>query len=116
MKNYVQHGKILTVTAPAAVASGAGVKVGMLFGVAQGAAENGAEVEIVTEGVFTLPKTNAQAWTVGAAIYWDNSNKVCTTATTAGNIFIGVAVEAAANPSATGVVRLNGSMPAAATS
>ena len=116
MQNYVQHGKVLTVTAPAAVSSGDGVKVGMLFGVAQGDAENGADVEIVTEGVFTLPKTSAQAWTAGAAIYWNNSSGVCTTATTAGNILIGVAVEAAANPSDTGVVRLNGSMPAAATS
>lgn len=114
MKNYIQPGANLTVVAPADVTSGAGVKVGVLFGVAQGDALSGADVVICAEGVFELPKTSAQAWTVGAAIYWTGS--ACTTATTAGNLLIGVAVAAAANPSATGIVRLNGAAPAAVTS
>lgn len=116
MKNYIQPGGILTVPAPAIVASGAGVKVGVLFGVAQADAASGAPVAIATEGVFTLPKTEAQAWTVGAAIYWDPTPGECTTATTAGNLLIGVAVAAANNPSTTGTVRLNGAAPAAVTS
>lgn len=114
MKNYIQPGDTLTVPAPAAVTSGDAVKSGMLFGVAQAGAESGDDVVIVTRGVFRLPKTSAQAWSVGDAIYWNNSSGVCTTASTAGNIFIGVAVSAAANPSETGVVRLNGAMAAAA--
>lgn len=114
MKNYVQPGDAITVPAPAATTSGDGVKTGMLFGVAQADAESGDDVVIVTRGVFSLPKTNAQAWSIGDAIYWNNSNSACTTSTAAGNIFIGVAVAAAANPSETGVVRLNGAMPAAA--
>lgn len=112
MKNYIQPGANLTVAAPADVASGAGVKVGVLFGVAQGAALSGAAVVICTEGVYELGKTSAQAWAVGDAIYWNNSTKLCTTATTAGNLLIGVAVAAAANPSSTGIVRLNGAVPA----
>ncbi|MFW5655810.1 MAG: DUF2190 family protein [Roseicyclus sp.] len=114
MDNFIQNGDVVTVPAPAAVTSGDGVKVGMIFGVAQKDADNGDDVAVVTRGVFTLPKTSAQAWSVGDAIYWNNSSGVCTTATSAGNIFIGVAAAAAANPSATGVVRLNGAMPAAA--
>lgn len=114
MDNFIQNGDAVTVAAPAAVTSGDGVKVGMLFGVAQTDADSGADVAIVTRGVFTLPKTSAQAWSVGDAIYWNNTSGVCTTAATAGNIFIGVAAAAAANPSATGVVRLNGAAPAAA--
>lgn len=107
MKNYVQDGVNITVAAPAAVTSGAGVLVGTLFGVASTDAAESAQVVIVTTGVFELPKTSAQAWTVGAALYWDNTNKVVTTASS-GNTLIGKAVAAAANPSATGIVRLDG--------
>lgn len=113
MKNFIQAGDVISVTAPAAVLSGAGVKVGVLFGVAQAAAESGAPVEIATRGVFELAKTSAQAWTEGAAIYYIPGSGLCTTATTTGNLLVGVAVAVAANPSATGLVRLNGSAPAA---
>lgn len=114
--NYNSEGDFLTVTAPRALASGAGVQIGVAFGIAQQAAANGAQVVIATRGVHTLPKVSAQAWTAGAAIYWDDDaagGAVATTATTAGNVLIGVAAAAAANPSATGLVRLNGSFPAA---
>jgi predicted RecA/RadA family phage recombinase len=96
-KNYLQPGVTLTVTAPYAVASGAGVLVGRIFGVAQAAALISTPVEIVTEGVFTLAKANEQAWTVGAAIYWDDTAKVATTVGAASNVFIGSAVEAVAD-------------------
>lgn len=107
MKNYVQPGDVVTCTAPYAVASGGGFLVGAMFAVAANAAANGATVEGKTNGVFDLPKTSAQAWTFGVRVYWDDANKVATT-TSAGNTLIGVAVAVAANPSATGRVRLNG--------
>jgi predicted RecA/RadA family phage recombinase len=109
MKNYVQDGDAVTVAAPYAVDSGAGALVGTLFGVASNDAENGATVVLVTRGVFDLAKVGSQAWTVGAAIYWDNTNKYCTT-TTSGNTLIGkclVAVGSGAGET-TGRVRLNG--------
>lgn len=115
MQNYVQPGDVVTITAAAAITSGQLVNAGLLVGVAGGAAAIGEQVEIKTRGVFELPKTSAQAWTVGAAIYMIPASGLCTTATTAGNILIGVALAAAANPSATGTVRLNGAAPAAAT-
>lgn len=107
MKNFIQEGKTLTLTAPYQVASGDGLLVGSIFGVAANDAANAAEVEAVTEGVFSLKKTSAQAWTVGALIYWDNTNKECTT-TVGTNKLIGTAAAAAVNPSGTGLVRLNG--------
>lgn len=107
MKNFVQPGDTVTVTAPYDVASGAGCLVGTLFGIAAYSAKTGEEVEIKATGVFDLPKTSAQAWTVGAAIYWDDTAKNCTTTAT-NNTLIGKALAVAANPSATGVVRLNG--------
>lgn len=96
MKNYVQDGGTINVAAPYAVASGGGALVGVLFGVAQSAAASGAEVPLVVTGVFTLPKAASQAWTVGARVYWDNTNKVCTT-TASGNTLIGIATRAVAN-------------------
>ena len=107
MKNFIETGDIVPVTAPAAVTSGGGVLVGSLFGIAVTDAANGAPVEIKTLGVFELPKTSAQAWSQGAPIYWDNTAKVATTASS-GNTLIGKALEIAANPSGTGIVRLDG--------
>jgi predicted RecA/RadA family phage recombinase len=106
-KNYVQPGKTVTVVAPYDVLSGAGVKVGSLFGIAQHDAVSGAEVEIDTQGVWDIAKVSAQAWaSVGLPIYWDNTDKVCTT-TASTNLCIGLNLATAANPSATGRVRLN---------
>lgn len=106
--NLKQDGEVMTVAAPAAKSSGDGVLVGSMFGVAVADAASGADVAIATRGVYTLPKVSAQAWTVGALIYWDDSAGQCTTTST-DNKLIGVAAAAAANPSSTGEVRLNGS-------
>lgn len=110
MKNYVQPGNTITLTAPYAVASGEGLLVGSVFGVASGAAALGEIVEAALVGVFDLTKVGSQAWTVGARIYWDDTNKRCTTVST-DNTLIGVAVEAVASGAGDtiGRVRLNGS-------
>jgi len=107
MKNHLQKGDVISVPAPAAVASGAGVLVGSIFGVAVAAADNGAPVEIALRGVYTLPKVDEQAWTVGARIYW--SGTACTTVAST-NKLIGVAVEAVADTAGlvTGKVLLTG--------
>lgn len=107
MKNYVQPGENIAISAPYALTSGDGALVGALFGVANTDADNGASVVLSTEGVYDLAKNSAEAWAIGDAIYWDNTNKVCTK-TASGNVKIGAALAAAANPSGTGRVRLNG--------
>lgn len=107
MKNYVQAGENLTVPAPADTLSGEGVLLGALFGVATANAASGQPVTIVRRGVFTLPKVSAQAWTIGAKVYWDAAAGNVTT-TASGNTLIGLAVEAAANPSDAGLVLLDG--------
>lgn len=107
MRNYIMPGEHVAITAAAAIASGDLVVAGDLVGVAQGDAEIGEDVVIVRRGIFELPKTSAQAWTVGAKIYWDAGNAVCTT-TASTNKLIGCAVAVAANPSALGRVLLDG--------
>jgi predicted RecA/RadA family phage recombinase len=110
MKNYIQPGKTITLTAPYDVNSGDGLLVGSFFGVASGTALNGAAVEAALVGVFDLTKVGSQAWSVGDAIYWDNTAKNCTK-TASGNTRIGVAIAAVDNAagSTIGSVRLNGS-------
>lgn len=106
--NYLSAGHNVSVTAPAVKSSGDGVLVGSIFGVAQTDAANGADLEIATMGVYTLPKLSAQAWTLGQLVYWDDTNSRCTTVAS-GNKLIGAATAVAANPSDDGSVRLNGS-------
>lgn len=106
MKNYVQDGDTVTLTAPYAVASGAGMLVGSLFAVAAYAAASGAAVEGVTEGVFDLTALGTDTATVGAKAYWDDANKRITT-TASGNSLVGVFLLAKANGDTTARVRLN---------
>lgn len=109
MKNYIQPGINVTVPAPVGgTVSGTFYLIGSLFGCASTTQAAGESVSIVTEGVYTVPKVSAQAWTVGVRVYWDDTTKNFTT-TVGSNTLVGVAVEAAANPSATGTVRLNAS-------
>lgn len=107
MKNYVQRGDTLDVTAAAAVASGDVVIVGSIIGIANVDAAIGETFALDVVGVFTLPKTSALAISVGDVLYYDAANKVVNK-TASGNTKIGVAVTAAANPSPSVNVRLNG--------
>lgn len=110
MKNFKQHGDMITIIAAAAIASGALVRANSLIGVAATDAAIGEEVEIKTTGVFDLPKTSAQAWEVGQPIYMIAASGLLTNVAGTGNYLVGVAVADAANPSSTGRVRLNGSL------
>lgn len=107
MKNFVQEGDMITITAGADLTSGAGVLTGSIFGVAAADIANGASGEVKTSGVFDLDKAPSQAWTVGAKVYWDAANARCTT-TASGNTLIGVAVLAVGSGAGetTGRVRL----------
>lgn len=108
MRNFVQPGDVLTLTAPSGgVVSGSGYKIGNIFAVAAADAAQTEEFEGQVTGTFDLPKTSAQAWTEGALVYWDETPGEATTVAT-GNLLIGIAAAIAANPSATGRVRLNG--------
>lgn len=109
MKNYVQKGETLTLTAPYAVSSGGGALVGSIFGVAATDVGSGEEGEFQVAGVFDLVRETGAStgWSQGALIYWDNTNKRVTKTSTS-NKLIGVAVRAATDGDATGRVRLNG--------
>ena len=108
MKNYVQPGNTITLTAPYAVTSGDGLLVGSIFGVAAGTAALGEAVETALVGVYELKKVASQAWAAGDKVYWDNTAKEATKTTTS-NTLIGAAVAAVAGGAGDtiGRVRLN---------
>ncbi|MFV0299896.1 MAG: capsid cement protein [Paracoccus sp. (in: a-proteobacteria)] len=101
------HFARITISAPAAVASGGVVIAGSIAGIAQGDAAIGAAVDVATSGVWELPKVAATAFTLGAAVYWDGTAGLATS-TASGNTRLGVAVEAAAASTGTVKVRLSG--------
>ncbi len=108
MRNYVQPGETVTVTAPYALSAGDGCLVGTLFGVAAGTYASGATTaELVTEGVFDITCLGTDTPSQGAALYWDNTNKRLTT-TSSGNTKVGVALLAKASGVTTARIRLNG--------
>ena len=107
--NYIQPVDVISLTAPYAVASGAGLLVGSLFGVALSAAANGASVQAQRVGVWTLPKLQADDVTAGAKLYWDNTNKRLTL-TSSGNTLVGAATAAAGTSATTVSVLLDGAV------
>lgn len=112
MKTYVQPGEVLDLVPGADVASGVGYLFGTLFGVATASVLNGATGEFITQGVVTIGKTSALAISVGDRLFWDATNKVVNKTTTAQQQ-VGVAVEAAANPSATVKMKIGAVLPVA---
>ena len=110
MKNFIQPGLSVQLTAPAGgVVGGMGYLIGGAFGVAGTSAAAGALVEFRIDGVIDLPKAAGAAWTEGLLLYWDNAAKNVT-ATATGNTKIGVACRVGGETAAAtiGRVRLNG--------
>lgn len=107
MKNGIQDGKTLDITAPYAVLSGGMVKVGTIIGVAITDIASGSIGTVERSGVYEVVKTTGEAWAVGDKIYWDNTAKSCTT-TASGNTLCGAATEIAASGATVGRVFLDG--------
>ncbi|MCW0983059.1 DUF2190 family protein [Agrobacterium sp. BT-220-3] len=106
MKNYIQEGDILNLTAPAGgLASGQAHMFGDLFGVAAAAAAEGAKVAVSLEGVFSLPKATGASLTEGQKVYWIAADKKVT-ATANGNTLIGHAARPAAADAVTAEIRI----------
>lgn len=106
MKNYVQHGDTLDLTAPTGgVASGVPVKIGGQVVVPQVSAAEGKTFAAKTTGVFRLAKATGQSWAECVTLYWDDTAKAFTTTSTS-NTKCGHAVAAAASGDTVGLVKL----------
>ncbi len=103
----VQEGNSIDYTPGAAVAAGDVIVQGELVGVARTPIAANALGSLAVEGVFDFTKAAgaSTALTVGANVYWDDTNnRVTTTAT--GNKLIGKVVKAAGDNDATVRVRM----------
>ena len=107
MQNFLQRGDTLNLPAPAVLASGQGVEIGSIFGVAATNAQPGDTVAIAVVGVFELPKAG-NAFAVGDAVYWDATAGNVTSASAAPNVRIGVTVSSAAAADTVADIRLSG--------
>jgi predicted RecA/RadA family phage recombinase len=113
VNNYVQQGDILDLDPGATVAAGTGHLFGAaLFGVAITDAVSGTPSSFVVEGVVTIAKTSALAIAVGDRLFWDATNSVVNKTATAQQQ-VGIAIEAAANPSSTVKMLLESAVPVA---
>lgn len=90
----------------AAVAAGAIVLLGTRLGIAINDIADGALGTLAIEGNFSMPKATGEAWTLGASLYWDNTNKKLTT-TSSGNTLNSIATKAAASGDTTGEAKIN---------
>ncbi len=108
MNNYVYSGDRVEITTPYAVSSGGGCLVGTrLFGIATETYGSGAAGVIATEGVFDIAKATAISFAAGAPVYWDDTNKVCTTSGTGSALEVGICLSTAGTAATTVRARLN---------
>lgn len=73
MKNHVQRGDVITITAGADITSGQVVKVGRTLGVACHAASSGQPLEVAITGVYNVPKVSGAEIAAGEPLVWDVS-------------------------------------------
>jgi predicted RecA/RadA family phage recombinase len=110
MKNQVQQGDAINVTAPSGgLVSGNAYMIGAaLFGVSATTVAQALGGVLWRKGVFTLAKVSAQAWAAGDVIYWSPSASACTNVNSSSDQKVGIATLAAANPTSIGTVCLTG--------
>lgn len=78
MKNGIQKGDVLELTASAVVASGAGMLFGENLAIAVHDVASGAQGSFAMVGVFSLAAESADAWSKGDVLYWNDTNKTLT--------------------------------------
>jgi len=100
MKTLLSSGETVQITASGTVTGGTGLLTGQLFGVPEHSGVSGDLITVRVRGVVTIAKTSALAISVGDTLYWDDTGKVVNK-TSSAQKEVGVAVSAAADPSAT---------------
>ena len=108
MKNFVQPGKALNLTAPSGgVTAGVALLIVGLIVVPATDADETKTFSGHTEGVFTLAKNAGEAFAEGDVVYFDVSEGDFTKTAT-GNYRAGVAVAAALSAATEADIRLDG--------
>lgn len=106
---YVSPGDTVTLTAPSGgVTAGTPVLIGRLLVIPKNTVAQTLPFDGYVGGVHTVAKVGSQAWTEGANVYWDDTNKYFTTTATS-NQYAGVALVAVGSGAGetTGVIFFN---------
>jgi predicted RecA/RadA family phage recombinase len=98
MKNFVEHGKTVTIVAGGAITLGQIVTVGATAGIAAGTYATGETAVVNLEGVYAVPKVASGAITQGAKLYVISGEAGTTVGS---NVFLGYAHSAAADGAGT---------------
>ncbi len=107
MPKYRAPANVVDLTAPSGgVTAGLFYLIGVILVFANVTAEEGEKFAAVPSGLFDeCAKATGSAWTEGAKLYWDDTNKRFTTSAT-GNTLVGFAAADAASGATTGSVIL----------
>lgn len=73
MRNFVDNGDLVTVTAPSALITGTPVQVGSVFGVAHSNAAAGSQVSLRVRGRYEFPKLASAVLRAGDVACWNGS-------------------------------------------
>lgn len=106
MKNRVQDGNTITHTPTAAIVGGQAKAIGLLLGVALANIPANSPGVFSVDGVYELPKAQADEIAQGDQLYWDSAAKVITTTAT-DNTPAGKAWAAAGNGETLVSVKIN---------
>jgi predicted RecA/RadA family phage recombinase len=95
MKNFVQPGNVVSISAPKAMASGEGILIGKLFGISTKATTAAGVIEMLIEGVVSMKKAaGLGAFNEGDAVTFDSVSQTIVASGTAGAHVVGLCVEA----------------------
>lgn len=108
MKNSIQEGEVLELTAPVGgVVSGKPYMIGALLVIACVSALAGAKFNGATEGVFKFTKAGALVLAEGDTVKWDiETSTIVANADVAGDFVLGYVTEAAINGQVYAYVKL----------
>jgi predicted RecA/RadA family phage recombinase len=107
MKNYVQKGDVINITAGADLTSGTAVVFGNSIAIPQCDIADGATGAALIEGVVTLPIASAKTYSAGALVDWDvSANQIDTSAATGDLTGFGIALAASASGDTSLAVKL----------
>ncbi len=87
---YVQRSESIDIIPEKEILSGEIIILNSLVGVAKLPIKKGELGTLALSGIYEITKTNSCAFSIGAAVYWDNENR---SATTSGDIFLGLATK-----------------------
>ena len=74
MKNYINEGNLVRLTAPGAVSAGDVYEGVSRIGVYVDDAASGASAEVAFKGQYSLAALSTDTWAPGQALYWDAAN------------------------------------------